>query len=923
MRRVSFFALLLAVVAAAFLTVGCDSAATSASGDVAGELNFDWVGDPGALPDVTGADVDTPDPDACAEPCPPADVVPGPCERYDLDPTSCTCAAVPLDIGALCDDGDPCTIEDSCSAEGSCLGYVRAGLCDDGNPCTADACTPGAGCTATPTTAACDDGSPCTLGDHCLAGGCDDWTPNPACGTCDPANDTCEITWGDGNPCNGTLACQAGVCVVNPATRVVCPPTDGAACWVNACQPATGLCALEPAAEGVPCVDGNPCTRDEACTQGACHGNALATLAGCGCTSNDECLPLDDGDACNGALRCVDGLCRVAAGSVPQPCDPVDNSGCRVNACDPATGTCGVVARPDGKTCDDGWPCTGAGVCNAGECDAGDPVDCSGHDSACLEGVCDEASGLCVGEPWHDGMACESDDPCAVTAVCADGACETTTTVACDDDDPCTQDACDPTTGQCEATLQPNDHLEVCNGVDDDCDARTDADDDDLAADDPQPCENDLGLCQGAPKPASACVDGVWKPCGPAAYVAFDPAFENGAEVTCDGKDNDCDGATDELLGTVPATCGKGACLVTTTGLCVNGQVVSDCVPKTPLSPSDTSCNGVDDDCDGATDEEVPKTTTTCGTGPCAATGVLACVNGALVDSCQPKPPTAEECDNLDNDCDGSTDEVDDGPCLPGLECRQGQCLPEDMELVPEGQYWRGCNASLDNVCLSNEKPAYLVYLDAYLLDRTEVAASRYKACIDAGGCTPPADTSFDPVTKPNHPVTGVTWAQATGFCQWMGRRLPTEAEWEKAARGGCELATNCSTQARVYPWGSDAPTCTLVHYSDCTSTGGTTPVGTHPAGASPYGVLDLAGNAAEWVADWYDGLYDDTDTLNPKGPQVGTYRVIRGGNAGTTNGTAGKLRASYRTDDVADVTWGGAQKGALGFRCALFLADM
>jgi formylglycine-generating enzyme required for sulfatase activity len=902
----------------------CEAATTSAAGDVASELAFDWLGHDGdASAQDDGLDLpDGPGPDGCASACPPADVTPGACERYELAPASCECVRIVLAEAAPCDDGDPCTVEDTCSADGACSGYARAGLCDDGEPCTDDACTPGVGCTHAPNTAVCDDGSPCTLDDRCQGGACTSWAPNPACGPCDTENDTCETAWGDGDPCNGVLACQAGTCVVNPATRVVCPPTDGVACWATTCAPATGACVLAPA-DGGACVDGNPCTRDEVCGAGACQGSALATLPGCGCASNDDCAPLDDANACNGGLRCVEGLCRVAAGSVPQPCDPIENTPCRVNTCEPATGTCGVAPRADGVACDDGWPCTGAGACFGGECEPGDAIDCSPADSACLEGVCDDATGLCVGEPWHEGMACESVDPCALAAICDAGVCAATSIVACDDDDPCTHDACDSATGDCVFTLQPNEQPEVCNGFDDDCDGLTDAADGDTIVDDLQACENTLGLCAGAPKPASACVGGSWAPCGPAAYAAHAPAFEAGAEVSCDGLDNDCDGATDEQLGTVPANCGKGACLVTTTGLCVNGQVVSDCVPNAPLSATDASCNAVDDDCDGQTDEDVSKTTTTCGEGPCASTGVLACVAGVLVDSCVPKPPTAEACDLEDNDCDGSTDEDDDGPCLPGLACRKGQCLPDDMELVPAGQYWRGCNPSLDPDCSSNEKPGHLVYVDGYLIDRTEVTASRYKACMDGGACTAPDDAAFEPDTKPNHPVSGVSWDQASAFCAWMDRRLPTEAEWEKAARGGCELYANCPTQARVYPWGAESPNCSLAHYADCTSTGGTTSVGTHATGASPYGVLDLAGNAAEWVADWYEGLYDEFDDVNPKGPELGTYRVIRGGNAGSTNGTASRLRASYRTDDVAHVTWGGAQKGALGFRCALFLADM
>ena len=911
--------------------VGCEAASTATATDSSDDAALDWAGlDPDAAdPDATPAD-GFPDglPDGwCAQGgCADAEVsglVAGPCQRLIEDRAACDCHVEDLPPGSTCDDGDPCTVEDTCSAEGACEGYARAGLCDDGNPCTDDACTPGVGCAFAPNAAPCDDDSPCTDGDHCAGGACTVWSPSSACAPCDPAHDTCEADHGDANPCNGELVCQGATCVVDPTTRVVCPALEGAPCWANVCQPATGACVAQPATAGKVCIDGNPCTRDETCADGACHGDALGTLPGCACTTNDECLPLDDANACNGALRCVDGTCRVAASSVPAPCDPVENTACRANTCDPATGTCALTERPEGASCAADDLCAGPGTCHAGQCEGGAPRDCSGVATPCATGACDAASGLCVRHPANEGQACETDDPCAVTSACAAGLCATTTTIGCDDDDACTADACDSATGECTHALAPLDAPELCNDLDDDCDGQVDAADADLGLDDAPLCDVQLGVCAGATRPASACVQGTWTACPPTAYAAHDPAFEAGAETLCDGRDNDCDGQADEQLTTVTATCGTGACRVVTTGQCVGGQIISSCVPGTPLALTDTTCNGIDDDCDGQTDEEVAKTATTCGEGPCASTGVMSCVNGAPVDSCVPKPPTDEACDNLDNDCDGQTDEADDGPCLPGLDCRKGQCLPQDMELVPAGQYWRGCNATLDDDCFSNEKPAYLVYLDAYLIDRTEVTASRYKACMTGGGCTAPADASFEPTTKPNHPVAGITWQQANAFCAWMGRRLPTEAEWEKAARGGCELTTACATQAAVYPWGNDAPTCALAHFNDCTSTGGTTPAGTHLDGASPYGVLDLAGNAAEWVSDYYVDLYDDTDTMNPKGPEIGNYRVIRGGNAGSTNGSPAKLRASYRTDDVADATWGGAQKGALGFRCALFLADM
>lgn len=221
-----------------------------------------------------------------------------------------------------------------------------------------------------------------------------------------------------------------------------------------------------------------------------------------------------------------------------------------------------------------------------------------------------------------------------------------------------------------------------------------------------------------------------------------------------------------------------------------------------------------------------------------------------------------------------------------------------------------GCNSENQiETCVSNEQPLHPVFLDAYRIDRYEVTNARYLACVTAGGCSPPHANSsstrplyYDNPTYADYPVIRVDWYQASQFCAWDGGRLPTEAQWEKAARG--------VDGARKFPWGDLPPNQSLLNYNN--QIGDTTRVGSYPDGASQYGTMDMAGNVTEWVHDWYNrDYYATSPASNPQGADTGTRRVLRGGAWAYQEMN---IRLAFR-DRVAPEEWDSTW-GRTGFRC-------
>lgn len=194
----------------------------------------------------------------------------------------------------------------------------------------------------------------------------------------------------------------------------------------------------------------------------------------------------------------------------------------------------------------------------------------------------------------------------------------------------------------------------------------------------------------------------------------------------------------------------------------------------------------------------------------------------------------------------------------------QDQLNPQEMVLIEAGDFLMGTNESS-----RDEEPEHNVLLNAYWVDRYPVTNQEYKMFVDVSGHRNPphwASGTYE-LEHADHPVTNISWNDAIAYAEWVGKRLPSEAEWEKSCRG---------TMGQVYSWG-DAFRKDNVNSSN--DFGGTTPVDEFPEGASPYGVVDMCGNVLEWCSDWYyDEYYKTSPVDNPAGPQGGQYRSVRGG---------------------------------------------
>jgi formylglycine-generating enzyme required for sulfatase activity len=260
----------------------------------------------------------------------------------------------------------------------------------------------------------------------------------------------------------------------------------------------------------------------------------------------------------------------------------------------------------------------------------------------------------------------------------------------------------------------------------------------------------------------------------------------------------------------------------------------------------------------------------------------------------------------------------------PPPPAKDGQAAPVEsvkgkdgapMILIPAGPFTMGSNDGLPN-----ERPEHSVTLDAFYIDQYEVTLTLYRKFLESGKHeSPPTWDDEAATTVGDRPAIGMKWADAAAYCQWAGKRLPTEAEWEKAARG---------TDSRRYPWGHMQPFVDIANYNRgvwvseaITLVGVTSGLegmsvrhGLKEGGKSPYGLSHMAGNASEWVADWYDReYYQKSPDKNPTGPSEGEKRVLRGGSWADLPAA---LRVTARFSAEPDY-----EDRTIGFRCAMTAA--
>jgi formylglycine-generating enzyme required for sulfatase activity len=718
-----------------------------------------------------------------------------------------------------------------------------------------------------------------------------------------------------------------------------CSPKDRneAECQVDGDCPELQACQ-DGSCEQVQCKRDGDCPSGERCMEYECVVTApCRTDADC-----EEPTPLcnlDTGQCVSCLPRCTGKCCGDdgCGGDCPDLCAATGQN-CNSETCE-CEGVCvpdcaGRVCGPDkcGETCPPG--CDGEefcddGICKLPGCDSDQDCQaplryCQLATRACVECLENEhcaGEQICSGGACSDQPTCQTDSQCEYGEICVGGDCVSgcRSNRDCPDDEYCVEEMGD--NGTCVECELPEDCPEgtTCEGYQ--CVTWCTEE----AHCTPRYCNLD----------SHDCVD-----CLEDSHCGADTGMICEGLVCVEGCriDEDCPGGTCDQVTHQCIECEtKDDC--TLGFLCIDQQCVVGCEDSRDC-PGDLVCDGAMGDngtcvqciqdidcndeayvcqdglcvffCGSDQDCEPPQPACDLGNGVCVACtdnvycdeGTI-CVDHACLPGCQNDGdcPGGMVCDPELGTHGGCVDCKVNEDCPNGYICENANCVLEGSEMIriPGGTFVMGSDSGEGD---TNEEPERVVSLPTYYIDKTPVTNEQYRACVQAGACTEPAEmTAYNDPNKANHPVVYVTWEQAGSFCYWMDKGRPSEARWERAARGP-------APDERTYPWGEGSPSCTRANYSGCQ--GDTTPVGSHPQGASTEGALDMAGNVYEWVYDIYASDYygqaDNTD--DPYGPAEGDYRVIRGGGFDSLSEYLRCANRGYRsaTEAAADV----------GFRCSM-----
>jgi hypothetical protein len=687
--------------------------------------------------------------------CPAA---PGPCSYYQCGAATGQCELKMKPSGQGCNDGNLCTGGNQAGATCDGLGVCRKGVeveCDGQTACQTEICLQATGTCAWVDAAdgsPCDDGNLCTLEDMCHVGQCGglpvlcgDETPctigrcNEADGKClqvnlgaeclcDTAADCDEMTGGD--PCAGTVTCEANLCVLTPPA----PCTGGS----DPCMPEIcigGLCLAEPAPLGTACDDADACTLKDRCQeQGECAGDPKSCDDREACTADScgldgacqhstlaEGATCDDGDASNGADKCTAGKC--VAGTKTFACQ--DNANCQLGA-----------MKDDGDVCNGSYGCVKEMGATQGTCKKGGVLTCPEDPHGCLVWTCDPSVG-CVADPVDEGLPCQDGDPCSFGDTCQQGDCLGVPRL-CDDNHPCTLDACDPLLGICI-----HDTFEG-------------------ACDDNNPCTVD-DLCDGAGGcKGTGCDDGL--PCtqnkcaahtaGWQAGCVFPPANEG---LTCEDGDP-C---------STQSVCTSGVCKPTESGCGGACASAATCVPTDGLYDA---CKGPLD-CLGSfclhdASKAVicpPKndcTNSYCSAGACKTEALKA--DGQL---CNDNQLCTVEDTCTQGACLGTTVDITTYCGAPTDPCRRLVCYPEYSakvcrEIDQAGACDDGNGCTLFDVCQTGTCAGGAPSLPRYDFDAGDIAEWQPTA---SAVTTPPASWSLSGYRSLSPPLAAYAGVPASG----------------------------------------------------------------------------------------------------------------------------------------------------------------